>query len=50
MDCGLVNHVDSGLYVLYAIECDYYDCPIFATTPEDFYNIRMKLSHCLLYK
>ena len=48
MDCGLVNHVDSGLYVLYAIECDYYDCPIFATTPEDFYNVCMKLSHCVL--
>ena len=50
MDCGLVNHVDSGLYVLYAIECDYYDCPIFATTHEDFDNIRMKLSHCVLNK
>ena len=50
MDCGLANHLDSGLYVLYAIECDYYDCPIFATTPEDFDNIRMKLSHCVLNK
>lgn len=50
MDCGLVSHVDSGLYVLYAIECDYYDCPIFATTQEDFYNFRMKLSHCVLNK
>ena len=50
MDCGLTNHLDSGLYILYAIECDYYDSPIFATLADDYDNIRMKLAHCLLNK
>ena len=50
MDCGVCRHHDSGIYILHAMECDYYDCPIFNTITEDWNIIRMKLSHCVLNK
>jgi hypothetical protein len=50
MDCGISSNLDSGLYILHAMECDYYDCPIFNTTQEDWNAIRMKISHCVLNK
>jgi hypothetical protein len=50
MDCGISSNLDSGLYILHAMECDYYDCPIFNTTQDDWNAIRMKISHCVLNK
>ena len=50
MDCGVCRHHDSGIYILHAMECDYYDCPIFNTITEDWNIIRIKLSHCVLNK
>ena len=40
---------DSGIFVLYAMECDYFDAPIFAD-PQDWVNIRRKLAYSLLRK
>jgi len=50
MDCGISQHHDSGIYILHAMECDYYDCPIFNTIAEDWNIIRMKTAHCVLNK
>jgi hypothetical protein len=50
MDCGISQHRDSGIYILHAMECDYYDCPIFNTIAEDWNIIRMKTAHCVLNK
>jgi hypothetical protein len=50
MDCGISRHHDSGIYTIHAMECDYYDCPIFNTITEDWNVIRMKIAHCVLNK
>jgi hypothetical protein len=50
MDNGVLQHNDSGIYILHAMECDYYDCPIFNTIAEDWNIIRMKIGHCILNK
>jgi hypothetical protein len=38
---------DSGIYIAYAIDCDYYDCPIYATE-EDWVNIRRNIAYYVL--
>jgi hypothetical protein len=38
---------DSGLYVAYAIECDYFDAPIYAQE-EDWMRIRGYFAYCIL--
>ena len=38
---------DSGIYVSYAIECDYYDAPLFAENT-DWTNFRKKIAYCIL--
>lgn len=44
------NMKDSGLYVLYAMECDYFDTPIFAPDPVHWSNFRTRMAYCLLNK
>jgi hypothetical protein len=45
---GSVNHVeDSGIYVAYAMECDYYDSPIYVPG-DNWSNIRKNFCHYLL--
>ena len=38
---------DSGIYLTYAIECDYFDAPIFADT-QGWSLIRQKMAYCVL--
>ena len=40
---------DSGIYITYAIECDYFDAPIFAE-PQDWVHFRNRLAYCILKK
>jgi hypothetical protein len=39
---------DSGLYVAYAVECDYFDAPIYTAGASDWTNIRKHLAYCIL--
>lgn len=43
----IVQKEDSGLYVMYAVECDYFDAPIFAET-DDWTNVRRGFAFRLL--
>jgi hypothetical protein len=47
MNCGLGVKQDSGLFIAHAIECDYYDVPVYAT-PDDWEVIREKLVYYVL--
>ena len=47
MEGCINNKQDSGLYISYAIECDYYDVPIYANL-DDWENFRLKLVYYLL--
>ena len=42
------NNEDSGLYVLFAMECDYFDSPIFAPDQTHWSNFRTRMAYCLL--
>jgi len=44
------NANDSGLYVLYAMECDYFDSPIYAPDHTHWTNFRTRMAYCLLNK
>ena len=44
------NATDSGLYVLFAMECDYFDSPIYAPDPTHWTNFRTRMAYCLLNK
>jgi hypothetical protein len=41
---------DSGLYVVYAIECDYFDVPVYMGTTSDVSNFRQRLAFWILSK
>ena len=42
------NNEDSGLYILFAMECDYFDSPIFAPDHTHWSNFRTRMAYCLL--
>ena len=44
------NALDSGLYVLFVMECDYFDSPIYAPDPLHWTNFRTRMAYCLLNK
>ena len=44
------NALDSGLYVLYAMECDFFDSPMFASDPIHWTHFRTRMAYCLLNK
>ena len=44
------NAYDSGLYVLFVMECDYFDSPIYAPDPTHWTNFRTRMAYCLLNK
>ena len=44
------NANDSGLYILYAMECDFFDSPIFAPDLTHWSNFRTRMAYCLLSK
>ena len=44
------NATDSGLYVLFAMECDYFDSPVYAPDPTHWTNFRTRMAYCLLNK
>ena len=44
------NLLDSGLYVLFAMECDYFDSPVYAPDPIHWANFRTRMAYCLLNK
>ena len=37
-----------GIYIMYSIECDYFDTPIFAPLETDWLNIRRNLAYCII--
>jgi hypothetical protein len=47
---AVYNANDSGLYVLYAMECDFFDTPIFAPDITHWSNFRTRMAYCLLSK
>ena len=44
------NANDSGLYILFATECDFFDSPIFAPDRTHWSNFRTRMAYCLLSK
>ena len=44
------NANDSGLYILFAMECDFFDSPIFAPDRTHWSNFRTRMAYCLLSK
>ncbi len=48
MPGSVLSKKDSGIYIVYAIDCDYYDAPIFAdSTFNDWCNIRRNYAFCM---
>ena len=47
LDAKVSNVPDSTIYILYAMECDNYDTPIFADD-QDWPNIRRKFTYSLI--
>ena len=45
---GVSERASSGVYIMYCIECDYFDAPIFAPLESDWLNIRRNLAYCIL--
>ena len=46
----IYNPLDSGLYVLFAMECDYFDSPVYAPDPIHWTTFRIRMAYCLLNK
>ena len=45
---GVSEKTASGIYIMYCIECDYFDAPMFAPLESDWLNIRRNLAYCIL--
>ena len=45
---GVLEKAASGIYIMYSIECDYFDAPIFAPLDMDWINIRRTLAYCII--
>ena len=45
---GVSEKSASGIYIMYSIECDYFDTPIFAPLETDWLNIRRNLAYCII--
>ena len=45
---SVTDRNDSGIYVSYAMECDYFDLPIYGELSSDLLNLRKKLAYWLL--
>ena len=46
-DCHVSSQEDSGIYIAHAIECDYFDAPIYAQEG-DWTTIRKRFAYCIL--
>ena len=47
--CDITHQTESGLFVAYALECEYFDCPMYATA-EDWSFIRNNFVYWILKK
>lgn len=45
---GVPEKAASGIYIIYFVECDYFDAPIFAPLDMDWINIRRTLAYCII--
>ena len=45
---GVSEKATTGIYIMYCIECDYFDAPLYAPLESDWLNIRRNLAYCIL--